>query len=180
MIVKARSSWAMLLLAILPLLVQSAHGVDYEAIKDPFRDRFVLHVNGLSYHIGGSVNELNEENWGLGFGYDFGRLSSGSVLWDGGILSINVDLYSDSFAEFGYAFGASFQNTLVGPIDWGVQVGLVHENNIVDKGGLYLFPYLVPFLETTFDFPVNVRMTLVPPVHTFSDGLLTLQALVRF
>lgn len=175
-----RTSWVVLALLLFPMLARPLCGVEYEAIKDPFRERFILHLSGLSYHFGGSVNELNEQNWGAGFGYDFGRLKSGSKILDGAVFSLNVDLYSDSFSEFGYAFGASFQNGLLGPIDWGLQVGLVHENNIVDKGGYYLFPFLVPFLETTFDFPVNARLILVPPLQGYSDGFLALQALVRF
>jgi hypothetical protein len=165
---------------LLLLLARPLYGFEYEPIKDPFRERFILHLNGLSYHFGGSTNELNETNWGAGFGYDFARLRSESVILEGAVLSVNVDLYSDSFSEFGYAFGASFQNKLVGPIDWGLMVGLVHENNIVEKGGFYLFPFLLPFWETTFDFPVNARLTLVPPFGGYSEGLLTLQALVRF
>jgi hypothetical protein len=160
--------------------VRAAEAVEYEAIKDPFWDRFILHVNGLSYHVGGSSNELNERNWGAGAGYDIGRLESGGWFLNEAVISLNADLYSDSFAEFGYAFGVSIQQKLVGPIDLGAQAGFVHENNIVDKGGWYLFPFLVPFLETTFEFPVNCRLTFVPPLEGYSDGLLTLQALVRF
>lgn len=177
---RGRTNWIVLALLLLPLLARPLSGLEYEANKDPFRDRFILHINGLSYHFGGSVNELNEQNWGAGFGYDFARLHSGSVILDGAVLSFNLDLYSDSFSEFGYGFGVSFQNKLFGPFDWGLQVGLVHEDNIVDKGGFYLFPFLVPFWETTFDFPVNARLTLVPPLSGYSDGLLILQALVRF
>lgn len=167
-------------LLLLLLSVRPAGAVEYEAIKDPFWDRFILHVNGLSYHIGGSENELNEKNWGAGVGYDFGRLKSGSRILNEAVISLNGDLYSDSFAEFGFAFGVSIQNKLVGPIDLGLQVGFVHENNIVAKGGWYLFPFLVPFLETTFDFPVNCRLSFVPPLEGYSDGLLTFQGLVRF
>lgn len=170
--------WICLLL-LLPG-IKRADAFDYEPIKDPFRDRFILHVNGLSYHLGGSENELNEQNWGAGFGFDFGRLRCGSRILNEAVISLNADLYSDSFAEFGYAFGVSIQNKLVGPIDLGLHLGFVHENNIVDKGGWVLFPFLVPYLETTFDFPVNCRLTIVPPLSGYSNGFLTFQALVRF
>ena len=134
----------------------------------------------MSYHFGRSSNEINERNWGLGFGYDFGRLRSESRILDGAVFSFNADVYSDSFSEFGYAFGVSVQNKLIGPIDLGLIAGLIHENNVVDKGGWYLTPYLLPFLETTFDFPVNARLTLVPPLGSLTEGFLTLQAVVRF
>ena len=96
------------------------------------------------------------------------------------MFTFNTDIYRDSFFELGYAFGVALQNKLIGPVDFGLQVGFVHEDNIVDKGGWYLFPYLVPFLETNFDYPVNCRMTLVPPLEGYSNGLLTFQLLVRF
>jgi len=167
-------------LVSLVLTGPSLQALEYEPVRGAFSDRCILHVNGLSYHFGGSSNELNEKNWGLGFGYEIGRLGSESKIFNRAIVSINTDFYRDSFAGFGYAFGVALQNRLIGPIDLGLQVGLVHEDNIVDKGGLYLFPFLVPFLETKFDFPVNYRITLVPPLNGFSKGLLTFQALVRF
>ena len=152
----------------------------YEAIKDPFRERFTLHLNGLSTHFGGSANDLNEVNWGIGGGYDLGRLASESVITNGAVFSLSVDFYSDSFSQPGYAFGVALQNKLVGPIDLGFQVGLIHEDNLVDKGGWYLTPFLFPYLETRFDFPVNLRMSLIPPLGTLTKGVLTLQALIRF
>ncbi|MEZ5276960.1 MAG: hypothetical protein R3F07_11320 [Opitutaceae bacterium] len=152
----------------------------YEAIKDPFRERFTLHLNGLSSHFGGSSNDLNEVNWGLGAGYDLGRLGSESRILNGAVVSLSVDFYSDSFSEPGYAFGVALQNKLAGPIDLGFQVGLIHEDNLMDKGSWYLTPFLVPYLETTFDFPVNLRMSLIPPIGDLTKGVLTLQALIRF
>lgn len=152
----------------------------YEAIKDPFRERFTLHINGLSNHFGGSTNDLNEVNWGIGGGYDLGRLSSEGVILNNAVLSLSVDFYSDSFSQPGFAIGLALQNKLVGPIDLGVQVGLIHEDNLEEKGGWYLTPFLFPYLETTFDFPVNVRMLLIPPVGDLTQGVFTLQALIRF
>lgn len=172
--------FAILALVVVALAGRPLHGLDYEPIKDPFRDRFILHLNGLSYHFGGSDEELNEQNWGIGFGYDFGRLSSGSRILDQAVFSFSSEFYSDSFAEFGFALGVSVQNKLVGPIDLGLNAGLLHENNIQEKGGSYLTPFLLPFLETTFDFPVNARLTLIPPWGGLTEGVLTLQALVRF
>jgi hypothetical protein len=169
-----------MLLIVTVLGGRSLHGFEYEPIKDPFRDRIVLHVNGLSYHFGGSDKDLNELNWGLGATYDLGRLSSGSRILNNAVFTFNTDIYRDSFYDMGYAFGVALQNKLIGPVDFGLHAGFVHEDNIVDKGGWYLFPYLVPFLETTFDMPVNCRMTLVPPLEGYSKGLLTFQFLVRF
>ncbi|RKX33139.1 MAG: hypothetical protein DRP71_10910 [Verrucomicrobia bacterium] len=167
------------LLLLLPG-IKRADGFDYEPIKDPFRERFVLHLNGLSFHIGGSSNDLNELNYGLGFSYDLGRLSSGSRVLNNAVFTFSADIYRDSFYDLGYAFGVALQNRLIGPIDFGLQVGLIHEDNLVDKSGWYLHPYLFPFLETTFDFPVNCRVILIPPVGDLTEGVVTVQFLVRF
>jgi hypothetical protein len=172
--------FAILVLIVTVLTGRSLHGFEYEPIKDPFRERIALHLNGLSYHFGGSDNEINELNYGLGFTYDLGRLSSESRVLNNAVFTLNADIYRDSFSELGFAFGVGIQNKLIGPIDLGFQVGIVHENNLVDKGGGYLFPYLFPYVETTFDFPVNCRVMLIPPVGGLTEGVLTLQFLVRF
>lgn len=160
--------------------VETVHAFAYEAIKDPFRERFVLHLNGLSTHFGSGENEVNELNYGLGLTYDLGRIRSENDFLDSGVISFKADVYRDSFSDLGYAIGVAFQKRLIGPIDLGLHVGLIHEDNIVEKGGTYLFPFLLPFVETTFDFPVNLRVTLIPPLNGYTEGLLTFQALLRF
>lgn len=161
-------------------LAPSVHGFGYEATKAPFRERFALHLNGLSSHFGESENAVNEVNYGLGLTYDLGRVRSESRLLDNGLVTFNADVYLDSFEDLGFAFGVAFQKKLIGPIDFGLHLGLVHEDNIVDKGGTTLFPFLFPFVETRFDLPVNLRVTLIPPLDGYTEGLLTFQALLRF
>ncbi len=160
--------------------VETVHAFAYEAIKDPFRERFVLHLNGLSTHFGDSENELNELNYGLGLTYDLGRIRSDNEFLDNGVISFNADIYRDSFNDLGYAIGVAFQKRLIGRLNLGLHAGLIREDSIVEKGGTYLFPFLFPFVETTFDLPVNLRATLIPPLNGYTEGLLTFQALLRF
>tara|TARA_Y100000814_G_C12260290_1_gene378162 strand:+ start:288 stop:830 length:543 start_codon:yes stop_codon:yes gene_type:complete len=149
--------------------------VKYSALKSEYLQ---LHINGQSNHLNANNAELNEFNYGLGFTYNIGELMSDTRILDKVVVSIEADIYSDSFSDLGYAFGASFQRRLFEKLDWGVNIGLVHEKKLREKSDLYMHPYLCPYLQTNFDHPVNVRILYVPPVY--NAGIFTAQLMVSF
>jgi hypothetical protein len=162
------------------MFATSAQGAAVEFIpeKQAFREAASLHINGLSYHNASDRSELNEVNHGLGFGYYIGKLESEWSLLQGAAVSAEIECYSDSFSKFAYLCGLTFQKELTGYLDFGINVGLIHEDHLVDDIGLYLVPYLFPYLETNFDTPINARLTFIPPVA--NEGLITMQLIVRF
>ncbi len=166
------------ILGMMTLSTQQLLGTElvrYNALKSEY---FQLHFNGKSDHLGENGSELNEFNYGIGLTYNIGELISDTQFLNKVVVSIEADIYKDSLSELGYVFGASFQRRLFEKLDWGVNVGLIHERNLQDKSGLYLFPYLVPYLQTNFDHPVNVRILYIPPVH--NHGIFTAQLIVKF
>ena len=169
-----------LALVLFALLTRDGSCWEYEPTTDPFRDRFVLHLSGLSHHVAGNKDRLTEQNLGVGFGYELGRFSSESILLNQAVISFNSEFYLDSFAQFGYAIGMTLQNKVFEFLDFGLGFGLIHEDHILEDHGYYIVPYVLPYLETTFDFPANLRMTVVPPVSGLTDGVATLQMIVRF
>ena len=142
----------------------------------PIRKRLLVHDDGISYHFASNHHELNELNYGLGASYCLGEFRSESAILNGIRLSAEADLYSDSFSETGYLFGTSFERHMFKELDWGVGLGLIHEDNLKRKSGFYLFPYVFPYLQTAFRTRVNVRIQFVPPVH--NGGIVTLQLIV--
>ena len=136
-----------------------------------------LHVNGRSYHFArkGQV----EFNYGLGFSVSLVRLNSGSPILDGAKLGFEFDEYRDSFGHTAFSVGGFLQQGLSGHWDWGAKFGLDHETSITQHG-LYVFPYVVPYVESKFRFPVNIRVIFIPPVPSYTDGFLAFQGIVKF
>lgn len=138
-------------------------------------DHFELHVDGSSYHF--KPDNQNYENYGIGVSYPIGRLASQNSLLDGSRLDVEFDAYRDSYREPAYVGGFVLTRKLWGPVDWGLKAGLVHSVQLLDSGKA-VYPYLLPFVESAFKFPVNVRVTLVPPWGSYTNGELTFQLIV--
>ncbi len=181
MILSVRKIYRVLftILGLMALSNQQVFGTELVRHDTLKREYLQLHINGKSHHRGENSSELNEFNYGLGFTYNIGELISDTQLLNEAVFSIEADIYSDSFSELGYVIGASFQKRLFKKLDWGVNIGLIHEQNLQEKSGLYLFPYMVPYLQTNFDHPVNTRILYIPPVHN-TGGIFTAQLIVKF
>ncbi len=159
-------------------LSSSAYGWDFHKDEGPADERFRLHINLASYHF--SRDGQNEENYGLGFSYQVGWLQSDNSVLNGTQIAFESDYYRDSHESPGFALGLALQNGLARSLDWGLKLGLVHEDKASRDAGSYLVPYLVPYLETDFKFPVNMRLTVVPPVGSLTNGFLSVQFMVDF
>ena len=153
-------------------------GLDFIREHKPLREALSLHLNGLSYHKSSDRSELNQVNYGFGLGYYLGRLKSNGILLNNAKVSAETEFYSDSFAKLAFLCGATFQQPLSAHLDYGINVGLIYENHLVDNTGQHVLPYLFPYLETSFDTAINARLTVVPPVA--NKGVVVLQLITRF
>jgi hypothetical protein len=153
-------------------------GVEFIREHQSLREAASLHLNGFSYHKSSDRSELNQVNYGFGLGYYLGRLESNGNLLNNVKVSAEIECYSDSFSRLAYLCGITLQKSLIQHMDYGLNIGLIHENHLVDDIGLYLVPYLFPYLETRFDSTINARLTFVPPVA--NKGVLVLQLIARF
>jgi len=167
------------LLSSIITIPSSLSAVELVKTELPSNQRWKLKLNGITHHFS-TDSDLNEYNYGLGFAYLLGEIDCEWALFDELSAAFEIDAYYDSFEEFGYSIAVAFQKPLTQklPLDWGLHVGLIHENNLEDKSGFYLHPYVFPFLETTFDFPVNARILAFPPIH--NEGIVALQLMVDF
>ena len=135
MILSVRKIYRVLftILGLMALSNQQVFGTELVRHDTLKREYLQLHINGKSHHRGENSSELNEFNYGLGFTYNIGELISDTQLLNEAVFSIEADIYSDSFSELGYVIGASFQKRLFKKLDWGVNIGLIHEQNLQEK-----------------------------------------------
>lgn len=162
----------------LTLLSQSISATGFIREKEPLNESLLLHIDGLSYHFASDRSTLNEENWGLGFSYKLGRIESKYKLLNNVKVFAETDVYSDSFSQLAYLFGATFQKKFNNQLEYGINIGLIHEENLQEKSDLYLHPYIFPYLQTNFNTRFNARFSFVPPVQ--NEGIVTLQLITRF
>lgn len=153
----------------------------YALCKDTFLvdeegGKFTLHINGYAYHFKRSGH--NEKNYGAGLSYHHGQIKSENELLNESRVAFELDIFRDSFSDIGYAAGVTWQKQLFNSLDWGLKLGFVHEDHLWDTEDMYLVPYLLPFVESRWKTPVNVRMTLTPPLGDLSNGMVFFQMIV--
>jgi hypothetical protein len=158
-------------LCLLPL-----SGTEIARSESSLNKRLFLHVDGFSYHFNNKRDQrLNEFNYGLGFSYFLGTLKSDFTLLNDFQVFAEADVYSDSFSDFGYLLGASFQRPLSTHLNWGLHMGVIHEDNLEEKTDFYLYPFVFPYLQTNFD-GFNMRIIFIPPVH--NKGIIAFQIIL--
>jgi len=138
-----------------------------------------LHINGLSYHFKSSDKD-NAYTWGAGITLDRGYLDERFGWLKGVMFGWEADVFKDSNREIAYAAGFSVRKSFLSWYEWGVTMGLTHKKNLERDTGWPIFPYALPFLQTAFEAPVNLRLVWIPPVRKSTDNQLILQVLIAF
>ncbi len=157
------------------LPVSAFSGQDTESGAGAYK----LHINGLAIHFEGGEN-TNEKNWGLGIQRSLVPSETGASFWDAWEVFWEFDVYKDSFSDLALSGGLGAQRPIFRYMDVGLKAGLVFESGLAEKVGTPIVPYLLPFAETSFDYPLNVRATLVPPIRAFNlDGLISFQLILE-
>jgi len=161
---------ALLLISCLMVTGSRGYAGDLFEIVDPLpsENKFTLHINGYAYHF--SRDDHNEKNFGVGFSSSFGQMKSDNSLINNGLLAIEADIYKDSFSDVGYAVGLSWQKPFSESWNWGLRAGVGHEDQASENCGMYLIPYIFPFVESHWHSPLNIRVMLVPPFGDLTHG----------
>ena len=140
-------------------------------------DAFRLQINGIGLHFDKGKN-TNQENWGLGIQRSLGIIESEESLFTGWRKFWELDVYKDSYSDAALSSAFGVQRSVARYLDFGFRAGLVYERGLKKSAGSPIFPALLPFIETSFDIPVNLRATVVPPISSLTDGLVSLQLIV--
>jgi len=137
-----------------------------------------LHINGYAFHIKND-DEVNEFIVGLGLTWDIKRVNFDWIKLTDVVLAFDGDVFKDSNYEWAVAGGISLRKP-VGVFEFGVVAGLTYKQNLRKDSGWPLFPYALPFIQSNFDYPLNVRATWIPPVRKKTDNQVVFQLLVDF
>lgn len=147
--------------------------------EEDYRGDWKLHLNALTYHFQDG-DDNNQTNWGLGLQRTFHLSESEKFLWRNWVSFWEIDAYQDSYYDIGVSGGLGTQRPLLDFLDLGFKLGLVYEAGLEEDNGSPLLPYLLPFVETSFETRLNARLTVVPPVSDGITGIVTLQLIYDF
>lgn len=144
--------------------------------EDPNDKDFNLIVNGASYHF--KRSGLNEKNYGLGFSYKIADSDMRPDFLKGEALYLEGDVFKDSFSKLGIAAAVTWKQPVLEHFQFGLKTGLLKSDHMKDEFDLPIVPYIVPFIETDFKFPVNLRTTVIPPLGDVTYGYMMFQLIV--
>ena len=116
---------------------------------------------------------------GLGLTWDIERVNFDWIKLTGVVLAFDGDVFKDSNYDWAVAAGISLRKP-VGVVEFGLIAGLTYKKNLQEDSGFPLFPYALPFIQSNFDYPLNVRATWIPPVRKETDNQVVFQLLVDF
>lgn len=136
-----------------------------------------LQINGIALHFDGG-DDTNEQNWGLGIQRSLGVVENKESLFAGWRKFWDVDVYKDSYSDIAMSATFGLQRPLVRYLDFGLRAGLVYEKGLKRKAGSPLIPAVLPFFETRFNKRISLRATVVPPISSLTDGLVSLQLII--
>ena len=166
--------------SILLILISLCLSVSASPIKEreTILDGYKFHLNGISIHFDKSENQ-NFKNWGIGLEKimdpDKLFISLGNdweTFWE-------LDVYEDSYSDIGLSVGIGAKRAIYSHLDAGFKAGIVFEEGLEDDANTPVLPFVLPFAETNFNHPINLRGTLVPPLPMLDlGGLISLQLII--
>lgn len=131
-----------------------------------------LALSPISWHIDYTEPDVNNFPMGVGAAYDFEIINPNygffNHLVQDSIVSLEFNIFRDS--DFGYPAGyvglGLRRNIFASPIQVGSAIGLLHTTQLQELSGSPVLPFMLPFLQTDFDIPVNLRIVYIP---SFAD-----------
>ena len=83
---------------------------------------------------------------------------------------LNLAYLKDS--NFGYPSGfagITFRKNILDNLQIGLGTGLVYTTQLESISGSPIFPYVLPYIQTDFNFPINLRIIYIPSVSDFKS-----------
>ncbi|AIE74605.1 MULTISPECIES: hypothetical protein [unclassified Synechocystis] len=131
-----------------------------------------LTISPISWHIDYTEPDVNNFPFGVGAAYDFEIINPNygflNSLIEDSVVSLEFNIFRDS--DFGYPSayaGLSLRkNIFASPIQIGSGMGLLYTTQLQELSGSPVLPFMLPFIQTDFDSPVNLRVVYIP---SFAD-----------
>jgi Antimicrobial peptide resistance and lipid A acylation protein PagP len=129
---------------------------------------WLIHLDGTSRHF--HRRDLNEQNWGAGFTYEFNPTDR--YVW-----SAEGDYFRDSLHDPSAYVGGAYRRRFR-YLDIGVLAFIMYRESAKKTIGSSVFPGALPFLEFGTR-RIRFRTTYIPRVTGRDDEAVTLQLLLR-
>ena len=164
-----------------PMQKPTSKAYEKKDVKRLFDEKKIhIHFNGYTIHFTNDDPEINEFLYGAGISWDVYYFDSKDSIFDGTMIALEGDAFNDSLGQFAYSLGFSARKNIFSWMAAGVNVGVMNKQNVKADTGYPVFPFLFPFLQTTFNFPLNLRFTWIPPVRKKTDNQMTIQLMYSF
>jgi hypothetical protein len=150
--------------------VQSKPEKQTESTKTPNAGNIYIAFTPISWHLDDIKSKVNDFPLGIGFAYDFNVMGEDYGWLKGTIVSAEFSIFKDS--NFGYPSGfagITFRKNIVDNLQIGLGTGLVYTTQLESISGSPILPYVLPYIQTDFDFPVNLRIIYIPSVSDFKS-----------
>lgn len=134
-----------------------------------------LAISPISWHIDYTEPDVNNFPMGVGAAYDFEIINPNygflNHLVQDSIVSLEFNIFRDS--DFGYPAGyiglSLRRNIFASPIQVGSAIGLLYTTQLQELSGSPVLPFMLPFLQTDFDIPVNLRIIYIPSFMDYNS-----------
>ncbi len=125
----------------------------------------------ITWHLDDmNKSKVNDFPLGLGLAYDFDIIRSDSVFLNNTLMSAEFSIFKDS--DFGYPSGflaTTFRKNIIDELQLGFGAGLVYTTQLKRLSGSPILPFIFPFMQTDFKFPLNLRVVYIPSVSDFKS-----------
>lgn len=150
--------------------------------KIPKAGNIYIALSPISWHLDDIKSDVNDFPWGVGAAYDFGILGqeNGNGFFDGIIMGVEFSVFKDS--DFGYPstfVGANFRKNIFNELQIGLGAGLIYTTQLQSIAGSPVVPFIIPFIQTDFDFPINLRIIYIPPISDWKSQQIFLTTFIR-
>ncbi|MBD2651933.1 hypothetical protein H6G45_00200 [Synechocystis sp. FACHB-383] len=131
-----------------------------------------LTLSPISWHVDYTEPDVNNFPFGIGAAYDFEIINPSygflNIFVENSVVSVEFNVFRDS--DFGYPSayaGLSLRrNIFASPIQIGSAMGLLYTTQLQELSGSPVLPFMLPFVQTDFDSPINLRIVYIP---SFAD-----------
>jgi hypothetical protein len=150
--------------------------------KIPKAGNIYIALSPISWHLDDIESDVNDFPFGVGMAYDFGVLGKedGNGFFDGVIMGVEFSIFKDS--DFGYPstfVAANFRKNILNQLQIGIGAGLIYTTQLQSIAGSPVIPFVIPYIQTDFDFPVNLRIIYIPPISDWKSQQIFLTTFIR-
>jgi len=129
----------------------------------------------ITWHWDNVGPNTNDFLMGIGVAYDFKVLDGDYGFFNWFLKDSTMDVEFNVFRDSDYGYPSAYlgvgirKNIFDLPLQTGMAMGLIYTTQLQKLSGSPVLPFVFPFLQTDFEFPLNLRVTYIPSVSDFKS-----------